>query len=62
MENDPVSVTPVDDAELIEYAKVESRFSIHDGLIVATHRSQGMDATITIDDVIPDADCHAMWK
>ena len=60
MENGPVSVASVDDAELIECAQVESQFSIHDGLIVATHRSQGADATITIDGVIPDADCHVI--
>lgn len=32
--NEPVSVAPVDDAELVEYAQVVDEFSIHDGLMV----------------------------
>ena len=62
VENGPVSLAPVDDAELIEYAQVESQFSIHDGLIVASHRSQGTDAIITTDGVIADADYPVVWE
>jgi len=62
VENGPVSIAPVDDGELIEYAQVESQFSIHDGLIVASHRSQGTDAIITTDGVIADADYPVVWE
>ncbi|ESS08202.1 MAG: PIN domain protein [uncultured archaeon A07HN63] len=61
VENGPMSVAPVDDAELIEYAKLESEFSIHDGLIVASHRSRGTDAIITTDSVIAAADYPTVW-
>mgnify|MGYP000202700909 CR=1 FL=1 len=62
VENGPVSVAPVDDAELIEYAQVESEFSIHDGLIIASHRARETDAIITTDSVIADADYPIIWE
>lgn len=62
VENGPVSVAPVDDAELIEYAQVESEFSIHDGLIVTSHRSRDTAAIITTDSVIVDADYPTVWE
>lgn len=62
VENGPVSVAPVDDAELIEYAQVESQFSIHDGLIVASHRTRGTDAIITTDGIIADANYPVVWE
>jgi len=62
VENGPVSVAPVDDAELIEYAQVESEFSIHDGLIVASHRSRETTAIITTDSVIAAAAYPTVWE
>lgn len=62
VETGPVSVAPIDDAELIEYAQVESEFSIHDGLIVASHRTRETTAIITTDSVIADADYPTIWE
>lgn len=59
--NGPVSVAPVDDAELAEYAHVVAAFSIHDGLIVASHRSRDTDAIITADGTITDAGYETLW-
>jgi len=60
--NGPISVAPVDDAELIEYAQVVDEFSIHDALIVASHRAQETDAIVTTDGVIDDAEYEAVWE
>ena len=59
--NGPVSVAPVDDAELVEYAQVVDRFSIHDGLIVASHRARSTDAVLTSDGAIGDAGYETIW-
>lgn len=60
--NGPVSVTPVNDVELVEYAQLVDEFSIHDGLIVASHRAQETDAIITTDGVIRDAGYETVWN
>ena len=60
--NGPVSVAPVDDADLAEYAQVVDDFSIHDGLIVASHRARDTDAIITTDSTITDAGYETLWK
>jgi hypothetical protein len=57
----PVSVAPVDDPELVEYAAVVDEFSIHDGLIVASHRARDTDAIITTDGAINDAEYSTLW-
>jgi len=62
VENGPVSLAPVDDRELIEYTQVESEFSIHDGLIVASHRARGTDAIITTDSVVAEAGYPTAWE
>jgi len=59
--NGPISVAPVGDAELAEYAQLLGEFSIHDGLIVASHRAHETDAILTTDGVIGDADYNTMW-
>lgn len=56
VENGPVSVAPVDDEELVEYAQIVDEFNIHDAMIIATHRALETDAIITTDGVIGDAD------
>ncbi|MFB6151835.1 MAG: hypothetical protein ABEJ40_08525 [Haloarculaceae archaeon] len=58
----PVSVAPVDDAALIEYARVVDEFSIHDALVVASHRAQDTDAVLTTDGVISDAGYETVWE
>ena len=59
--NGPVAVAPVDDAELIEYAQVVDAFSIHDALVVSSHRAQGTDAILTTDGVVDDAGYETVW-
>jgi len=60
--NGPVSVAPVDDAEMIEYAQLVDEFSIHDGLVVASHRAQDTDAILTTDGAIHDAGYDTLWE
>jgi hypothetical protein len=60
--NGPVSLASVDEAELGEYAQVVDEFSIHDGLIVASHRAEGTDAIITTDGVITEAGYETVWE
>jgi predicted nucleic acid-binding protein len=59
--NGPIAVAPVDDAELVEYAQVADEFSIHDALIVSSHRAQNTDAILTTDGVIHDAGYETVW-
>lgn len=61
VETGPVSVAPVDDAALVEYAQVVDEFSIHDALVVASHRARDTDAIVTTDGVIDDAGYEAVW-
>lgn len=58
----PVSVAPADDDVLIEYAQLVDEFSIHDGLVVASHRAQETDAIITTDGTIRDAGIRTLWN
>ena len=60
--NGPVSVAPIDDAEMVEYAQLVDEFSIHDGLIVASHRAQDTDAILTTDGAIRDAGYETAWE
>ncbi|QSG12645.1 Microcystin degradation protein MlrC, contains DUF1485 domain [Halapricum desulfuricans] len=62
IENGPVSIAPVSDAELTEYAHVVDEFSIHDGLIVASHRVRDTEAIITTDGAIDDAGYETRWE
>lgn len=59
--NGPVSTAPIDDEELTEYARLVGEFSIHDGLIVASHRARDTDAIVTSDGVIRDAGYDTVW-
>ncbi|ELZ40584.1 hypothetical protein C463_14780 [Halorubrum californiense DSM 19288] len=60
--NGPVSVAPVDEPELAAYAQLLDEFSIHDGLIVASHRARETDAILTTDGVIRDAGYETIWE
>lgn len=60
--NGPISVASVDDAELAEYARIVHRLSMHDALIVASHRVRETDAIITSDGVIADAGYETVWS
>lgn len=60
--NGPVSVAPVNEAELVEYADVVDDFSIHDGLVVASHRARKTDAIITTDGAIDESGYETIWN
>lgn len=57
----PISIASVNDAELVEYAAIVDEFSIHDGLIVASHRAQETDAVITSDKGIRGSEIETVW-
>ncbi|WP_049996278.1 hypothetical protein [Halococcus sediminicola] len=59
--NGPIAVAPINDAELVEYAQVVDELSIHDALMVSSHRAQDTDAIITTDGVIHDAGYETVW-
>lgn len=59
--NGPVALAPVAEQELAEYVEVLDTLSIHDALIVASHRARGTDAVITSDTVIQDAGVPTVW-
>jgi predicted HNH restriction endonuclease len=52
----------IEDAELTEYALVIDELSIHDTLIVASHKTRETDAIITSDGVIADAGYETVWN
>jgi hypothetical protein len=58
----PITLTPVDDAELVEYTKVVDECSSHDGMIVASHRARETDAVITTDGAIRDCGIETVWE
>lgn len=62
LRNGPVSLAPIAGPELGEYAQIVDEFSIHDALIVASHRAQETDAIITTDGVIRDAGLETVWE
>jgi hypothetical protein len=62
IENGPITVAPVDDEELAEYARIVDEFTIHDALIVASHRARQTDGIITTDDSIAQAGYDVLWK
>ena len=50
------------DEEIAEYTQVVNEFSIHDGLVVVSHRVAGTEAVITTDGVIDEAGIDTVWK
>ncbi|MFB6196483.1 MAG: hypothetical protein ABEI80_09955 [Haloplanus sp.] len=58
----PISVAPINDAELVEYAAIVDEFSIHDGMIVASHQAQETDAIITTDEEIRGSGIETVWN
>ncbi|WP_123538087.1 PIN domain-containing protein [Halosimplex salinum] len=57
----PVSVAPIGDEELAEYADLIAEFSIHDALVVASHCSSESEAILTSDGVIRGTDFDTLW-
>lgn len=62
LSNGPVSSAPVGEGELSEYARVVDEFTIHDGLIVASHNANETEAVITSDKAIKDAGVATIWE
>jgi len=60
--NGPIAVADMGDEEIAEYTQVVNEFSIHDGLVVASHRVAGTEAVITIDGVIDEAGVDTVWN
>lgn len=58
----PVSIAPVEDEAIGEYARIVDRFSIHDGLVVASHRARETDAIVTTDGVVREAGYDTLWE
>ena len=60
--NGPIAVADMGDEEIAEYTQVINEFSIHDGLVVASHRVAGTEAVITTDGVIDEFGVDTVWK
>ena len=60
--NGPIAVADMGDEEIAGYTQVVNEFSIHDGLVVASHRVAGTEAVITTDGVIDEAGVDTVWK
>ena len=60
--NGPISLAPTDTDELVEYASVVDSFSIHDALVVASHRARETDAVLTSDRTIRNAGIDTIWE
>lgn len=60
--NGPIALTPIDEVALAEFARIVGQFSLHDGLVVASHRANGTAAVITSDGVIREADIETVWE
>lgn len=58
----PVTSAPVGEEELAEYTHVVDEFTIHDGLIVASHTANETDAVITSDSAIEGAGVATIWE
>lgn len=58
----PITIAPVGETELVEYTSVVDEFTIHDALIVASHRANDTDAIVTTDGVLADAEVATIWE
>lgn len=58
----PLATAGVGDDELAEFTQVVGELSIHDAMVVASHRAQETDAIITTDSAIRDRSVPTVWK
>ncbi|WEL17292.1 Microcystin degradation protein MlrC, contains DUF1485 domain [Halorhabdus sp. SVX81] len=58
----PISIAPIDEPALSEYTRIVDEVSIHDGLVVASHRASDTEAIITTDGAIREAGCDTVWE
>jgi predicted nucleic acid-binding protein len=57
----PVAVASDGDETMTEFAHVVDEFSIHDGLIVASHLAHDTTAVITADNAIRNSNIETRW-
>jgi len=57
----PVSVSTAVDDELVAFATVVGDLSIHDAMVVASHRAADTDAVVTTDGAIEAAGYETVW-
>lgn len=60
--NGPLSLVAPDGDELAEFSAIVDSFSIHDAMVVASHRARATDAIITSDSVIEASDVETIWE
>jgi len=59
--NGPLSLVSPDEAELAAFSTVVDEFSIHDAMVVASHRARETEAVITSDSMIEAAAVETVW-
>lgn len=57
----PVSTVPAGDADLAAFAELVHEYSIHDALLLASHRVRGTDAIITSDERLVASEHPTIW-
>jgi len=60
--NGPLSLASPGETELAAFSTVIDEFSIHDAMVVASHRARETDAVITNDSVIEAAAVETVWN
>lgn len=58
----PTTLAPIGTDELGAFASLTEFFSIHDALVVATHRTQNTDEIITNDPEMDAFGIHTVWE
>jgi len=58
----PLSLAPIGEDELGEFARIVDRFSIHDALVVASHRARETEAIVTSDGAIRESGVETVWE
>ncbi|PSQ18751.1 hypothetical protein BRD00_04100 [Halobacteriales archaeon QS_8_69_26] len=59
--NGPLEVATIGDHELAVYASEVDVYSVHDGLIVATHRVHGTEAIVSKDPAFRETGVETIW-
>jgi len=60
--NGPLEIATIGEHELAVYASELDRYSMHDGLIVATHRVHGTDAIVSKDPTFEATGVATVWE
>lgn len=59
--NGPVGVAPVGEHELSVFASQVELYTMHDGLIAASHKVNGTDAIVSKDEAFDDTGLSTVW-